>query len=129
MRLYIYESFGQRLALSPHQNLTVLRWIAFDEETATGIDQRMGPGTAQVECGDSLSVALSLTTPSIVVLPSSTPGKLVLANIRRPPQKPPAIDAPVSFEAYGFLGLSDTPVLDDPPPPAKKRWWQRKKAA
>jgi hypothetical protein len=108
----------------------VLNWIGFDEETATGIDQRIGCGPVQVEGGDALSFALSLTTASIVVLPSSTPGKLVLATIRKTPPKATPADAAVSFEPSGFLGLSDAPVfLDDSPPPAKRKWWQRKKPA
>jgi hypothetical protein len=108
----------------------MLRWIVFDQETAAGIDQRIGPQTAQLESGDAFCVALGLTIPSIVVIRSSTAGKVVLANLRKTPQKPVALDTPVCFEPSGFLGLSDTPVfLDDPPPAAKKRWWQRKRAA
>lgn len=107
----------------------MLRWIAFDDETATGIDQHMGPGTAQVESGDALSLALSLTTPSVVVLRSSTPGQLVLANIRKSPLKQAEIDPLVSFEPSGFLGLSDTPMFLEATSPPQKHWWQRKKAA
>jgi hypothetical protein len=127
---HISEAFRQRLARSPHQSLTVLHWIAFDDQTAAGIDQHIGPGMAKVERGDALSFALSLTTASIVVLPSSTPGKLVLATIRKTPPKATLVDAPMSFQPSGFLGLSDAPVfLDDSPPPAKRKWWQRKKPA
>jgi hypothetical protein len=121
----------QRLALFPHQNLTVISWIAFEDETATAIDHRIGPGTAEVQSGDPLSIALTLMTQSIVVLPSSTPGKVALALFRRTPQKTTAPSVPLAFEPSGFLGLSDVPVFldDSPPPPPKQRWWQRKKAA
>jgi hypothetical protein len=110
---------------------TVIRWIAFDSETAAAIDSLVGQGSTEVQAGDPLETALNLSNSSIVVLPSSTPGKVVLACFRATPAKETAKAAALAFEPSGFLGLSDTPVLSDETPPAtpKKRWWQRKQAA
>ena len=112
---------GQRLALSQHQSLTVIRWIVFDDQTATAVDQRRGPGTAQIQTGDALRVALSLTTPGIIVLPTSGAGKAVLARFRPAPQRSAGSRAAFTLEPSGFLGLSDVPVFldDSPPEPAK----------
>jgi hypothetical protein len=109
----------------------VIRWIAFDNQAAAALDSRWAPVSAEVQSGDPLAVALSLSTPSVVVLPSSTAGKVVLAYVQTRPRKvaPPA--AHLTFEPSGFLGLSDNPVFVDetPPPLPKRQWWQRKKAA
>lgn len=99
------------------------RWIAFDDQTAAAIKDRAG--SAELHSGDPLQFALNLATPSLVVLPSA--GKVLLARLRPIAKKK---EPHIVFEASGFLGLSDNPVLlDDAPEPPKKKWWQRFKAA
>jgi len=109
----------------------VIRWIAFDGQTASAIDGRVGAGSTEIQSGDPLCMALGLARPSMVVLRSSTPGKAVLVRLRPILRKTAAPKATPAFEPSGFLGLSDAVVFldDSPPAPPKKHWWQRKKAA
>lgn len=109
------------------------RWIAFDDETAEAVVGRFKRGAAEIHGGDPLNAALSQATASVVVLPSSVPGKVLMARIE--PKTEKAVIASqaeaVGQETVGFLGLSDQPVFARPAPSvvsAKKKWWQRKSA-
>jgi hypothetical protein len=83
-----------------------------------------------VKSGDPLTLAVSLETPCVVVLPSPTPGKVVLVSIHPKARESTTPSPTLIFEPSRFLGLTDKPVLlDEPMPQPKKRWWQRKKAA
>lgn len=109
----------------------MIRWIAFDSQTETAINQKFRPESLQLQAEDPLSVALSQPDSTVLVLPSSTEGKVVVARLRMKPtnsQKPPR---ELAFEPSGFLGLSDSPIFEDdsPAPPPKKKWWQLKKSA
>ncbi|HZQ70993.1 MAG TPA: hypothetical protein VFA68_20870 [Terriglobales bacterium] len=111
------------------------RWIAFDDETAEAVVGRFKRGAAEIHAGEPLTAALSQSTESVVVLPSPTPGKVLLAHIE--PRTETVVMTPktsqeeMGSEPVGFLGLSDQPVFTRPSPapaPAKKKWWQRRTA-
>lgn len=110
------------------------RWIAFDDETAEAVVGRFKRGAAEIHGGDPLNAALSQSTASVIVLPSSVPGKVLMARME--PKTESAVMAsaelePVGQETVGFLGLSDQPVFVRPTSSsvqAKKKWWQRKSA-
>jgi hypothetical protein len=110
------------------------RWIAFDDETAEAVVGRFKRGAAEIHSGDPLNAALSQTTASVIVLPSSVPGKVLMARIEPKTEKAVMASAEpeaVGQETVGFLGLSDQPVFARPAPsvvPAKKKWWQRRSA-
>ena len=110
------------------------RWIAFDDETAEAVVGRFKRGAAEIHSGEPLSAALAQTTASVVVLPSSVPGKVLMARIEPKTEKAVAqpIESPesVGMETVGFLGLSDQPIFARPSTvaPAKKKWWQRRSA-
>ena len=84
--------------------------------------------------------ALAAGRPSILLLPSSTPGRVFMARIQ--PRAVPdttefssansGLAEPV-YEPSGFLGLSDEPVFarrpPQPAPPEHKKWWQRLRAS
>ncbi len=115
----------------------MIRWIAFDDETAEAVVSRFKRGAAEIRQGQPLDTALDHGRPSLLVLPSTTPGKVLLARFE--PKTPQAEDAstsaasePISYEASGFLGVIDQPVFSKRPQPvkqeAKRKWWQRRSA-
>src|SRR5262249_39256963 len=116
---------------------SMTRWIAFDDDTADAIISRFRRGAAEIHDGNPLDEALSAGHPSILLLPSGTPGRVFMARI-----EPAAIASPSSentelaepvYEPSGFLGLADEPVFARRPrqsqPEEKKKWWQRLGAA
>lgn len=117
----------------------MVRWITFDDETAAAVVSNVASGTAEIRDGDAFLTAIS-EGDCTLVLPSDTAGQVFFLQIRINAnvneRKPPAsvhLDAPaqkkavgedVSYEAVGFLGLSDSPVFEEEPRRPKK-WWQR----
>src|ERR671925_359985 len=113
----------------------MVRWIAFDEETADAIISRFKRGASELHDGNPFDAVLSYGKSSILLMPSSTPGRVLVARIepkaarasdpgvkakiaRKFGRKPePQSEAKavadsaesVSYEAAGFLGLSDEP--------------------
>ncbi len=101
----------------------MIRWIAFDDETAEAVMSRYRRGAAEIQSGQPLDAALDLGQPSLLVLPSSTPGRVLLIhctpksaarNVRTAMLSPALVSAP-------------TFTRRQPPQPAvpTKRWWQR----
>jgi len=124
--------------LAPRFTLMV-RWIAFDDETAEAIVSRFKRGAAEIHEGQPLDAALALWRPSLVVLPSITPGKVLLARFEPKRPKPSSENTSnvslasesATYEPTGFLGLIDQPVFTRRAPPAqdnKQKWWQRRGA-
>jgi hypothetical protein len=107
----------------------MIRWIAFDDETAEAIVSRFKRGAAEIQQGDPLDTVLCYDRPSILIFPSETPGKVLFARVESRLNADGLLSSeePVDYEATGFLGLSDEPVFTRrPPQPAiKKKWWQR----
>jgi len=135
----------------------MVRWIAYDEETADALISRFRRGSSELHDGNPLDAALNHGKPSLLLMPSSTLGKVLLARIepRTAQRADPCINAKIarkfwqkpelqssntsadstraiSYEPTGFLGLSDEPVFNHPPQPVrparKKKWWWRKSA-
>ena len=120
----------------------MIRWIAFDDETADAIISRFRRGAAEIHDGNPLDEALASGRPSILLLPSNTPGRVLMARIQ-PRSVAHTSSSSVSsssvevaeplYEPSGFLGLLDEPVftrhVPEPAPPEKKKWWQRLRAA
>jgi len=99
----------------------MVRWIAFDDETAEAVVSRFKRGAAEIEHGDALSLALEADRPAVVILPSDTPGRVLVAKVT------PNCES-VSYEASGFLGLTDRPVMtrrSPTPRPVQKPWWKK----
>jgi len=119
----------------------MIRWIAFDDETADAIVSRFRRGAAEIHDGNPLDEALASEHPSILLLPSSTPGRVLMARIQPRPQVEGFLQEDFieedtnepAFEPAGFLGLRDEPVFTRRPPRSqpepKKKWWQRFRAA
>jgi hypothetical protein len=133
----------------------MVRWIAFDEETADALISRFKRGASELHDGNAVDAALNHGKSSLLLMPSRTPGKVLLARIehkaaaksdvdekasrtfwtkREPhPSRASADSADsISYEPTGFLGLADEPVFNHPPHPVrpapKKKWWWRRSA-
>jgi len=118
----------------------MIRWIAFDDETAEMIVSRFKRGAAEIHQGQPVDAALDHGKPSLLVLPSITPGKVLLARFEPKTlqpngengSNPSPSSAPVAYEPTGFLGLTAQPVFTKRPQPArqdhKRKWWHRRGA-
>jgi hypothetical protein len=105
------------------------RCIAFDKQTAQAISVKLHWLTICDPGADAVESALQTNSPqSLLVLPSETGGRVLMAHFRRNPSlaRSPAPLPPetVNFQAGGFLGLSDEPVFETEAKTPKK-WWQR----
>jgi hypothetical protein len=58
----------------------MIRWIAFDDDTAEAVVSRLRRGAAEIQHNTPVDAALHAAGPSVIVLPSSTPGKLLIAR-------------------------------------------------
>jgi hypothetical protein len=113
----------------PSSDAHMIRWIAFDDETAEAIVSRFKRGAAEIQQGDPLDTVLRYDRPSILILPSETPGKVLFARFESRVSAGGQISSeePIGYEATGFLGLIDEPVFTrrQPQPTMKRKWWQR----
>ena len=110
----------------------MIRWIAFDDETAEAVVSRFKRGAAEIHRGQPLDAALNLGRPSVLLLPSGTPGRLLVARLE--PKSEHAAVTSNSTQGKGFRELiTEGPVLKRPPQPpvrreTKRKWWQRRSA-
>src|SRR5580704_7457460 len=106
----------------------MIRWIAFDDETAEAVVSRFKRGAAEIHRGQALDAALSLGRPSLLLLPSDIPGRLLLARL-----EPKGDHASKNSPVLGPEGIGGqleppdfTPRRKPPQPePGKRKWWQR----
>jgi hypothetical protein len=114
----------------------MIRWIAFDDETAEAVVSKFKRGGAEIHRGEPLDAVLDFAKPSLMLLPSTKPGRVLLAQFQPQPRSVASESRePLAFETMGFLGLTDQPVFSDLNPGGeenqdkkKKRWWQRRSA-
>lgn len=64
----------------------MIRWIAFDDETAEAVVSRFRRGAAEIHTGNAVDAALDLGRPSQILLPSKNPGRVLRASLA--PAKP-----------------------------------------
>ena len=106
------------------QSSSMVRWIAFDDETAEAVVSRFRRGAAEIHPGnDAIDSALTAGQPSLIVFPSETPGRVLLARVD------PKVDFPAPPPPVLELGSSM------PSKPEKstgggrnRKWWQRRTA-
>lgn len=99
----------------------MVRWIAFDDDTAEAVVTRLRRGAAEIQNNSPVDAALHAAGPSLIVLPSPTPGKLLIARFthRKVDQTATRPAGPVS---------AHIPVPAPPKRPAaslKKPWWRK----
>ena len=114
----------------------MMRWIAFDDETAEAVVSKFKRGGAEIYPGEPLDAVLDFGEPSLMLLPSTKPGRVLLAQFQPKPRTATTESRePIAFEPMGFLGLTDQPVYsnnaadeENQDKNKKKRWWQRRSA-
>lgn len=97
----------------------MVRWIAFDDDTAEAVVSRLRRGAAEINSTTPLDAALQAKGPSMVVLPASTPGRLLIARFskRQEAQSTPAL----SQTAPPRIPI----IAKKPSVSAPKPWWRR----
>jgi len=98
----------------------MVRWIAFDDDTAEAVVSRLRRGAAEIQHNSPVDAALHADGPSVIVLPSSNPGKLLIARFTKCKASEPT---PV-------LKPSATMIASPVPPKKqaasmKKPWWRK----
>lgn len=58
----------------------MVRWVAFDDDTAEAVVSRLRRGAAEIQHNAPVDAALHAEGASVLVLPSPTPGKLLIAR-------------------------------------------------
>jgi hypothetical protein len=98
----------------------MVRWIAFDDETAEAVVSRLRRGAAEIQHNTPVDAALHAVGPSVIVLPSSNPGKLLIARFTKFKTSEPA------------AGLKPAATMIATPVPPKKQaasmkkpWWRK----
>ena len=122
--------------LAPTGFTFMIRWIAFDDETAEALVSRFRRGAAEIHQGQPVDAALAHGKPSLLVLPSFTPGRVLLARFDpktlQAGHASTSAAAPIAHQATGFLGLTNQPVFSRCPQPVeqetKRKWWQGRRA-
>jgi hypothetical protein len=96
----------------------LVRWIAFDDDTAEAVVSRLRRGAAEIQHNTPVDAALNSEGPSVLVLPSSTPGKLLIAHFapRKKSQLAPAAARPAR---------PASPVPKKPAASTRKPWWRK----
>jgi hypothetical protein len=93
----------------------VVRWIAFDDDTAEAVVSRLRRGAAEILHSDPIDAALSEPSPSLVILPSRVAGRLLVARFA--PRKP------TPTPADPFHPIPPGVAAREPRP--RKSWWSK----
>ncbi len=99
----------------------MVRWIAFDDDTAEAVVSRLRRGAAEIQNNSPVDAALHTDRPSVIVLPSSTPGRLLIARFT-PRNMAQASVAPRTSVRPSQLHSAAT--QKKAPASVKKPWWR-----
>jgi hypothetical protein len=97
----------------------MVRWIAFDDETAEAVVSRLRRGAAEIQHDTPVDAALRAQGPAVIVLPSSTPGKLLIARFTKHKAKDPIPTIKPSTNTSAQV----TPKKQTAS--VKKPWWRK----
>ena len=101
----------------------MVRWVAFDDDTAEAVVSKFRRGAAEIRDGESpLDAALSADSPSVVILPSPIPGKVLLANVKPKTGAVQAKSSPVLPFSKASGGMQAPSPKGRRP---QKRWYRR----
>jgi hypothetical protein len=98
----------------------MVRWIAFDDDTAEAVVSRLRRGAAEIQSNSPVDAALQAAGPSVIVLPSSTPGKLLIARFSHR-----KVEAATSYPAPPSAHTPKSAVPKKPAVSIKKPWWRK----
>jgi len=82
----------------------MVRWVAFDDESAEAVVGRFKRGAAEIQPGDAVGSALELRRPSLVLLPARNSGRVLTARFQ--PMAVDELSVPEDFEPV-------TPVVEE----------------
>lgn len=103
----------------------MIHWIAFDDDTAEALVSRLCRGAAEIQHDTPVDAALRVEGKSVIVLPSPTLGKLLIARFSPrkggrfatgPARRIPVRSAPMS-------SASAAPQMQTANS-ARKPWWR-----
>jgi hypothetical protein len=99
----------------------MVRWIAFDDDTAEAVVSRLRRGAAEILNNSPVDAALHTDRPSVIVLPSSISGRLLIARFtpRRVAQAPLAPHSNVRPSQSPFAATQKKAAAS-----VKKPWWR-----
>lgn len=91
----------------------MVRWVVFDDDTAEVVVSRLRRGAAEINSSTPIDAALESKGEAVILLPASTPGRMLVARIIRRPQAPstPAEAVPARVRK--------------PAASVAKPWWRR----
>jgi hypothetical protein len=92
----------------------VVRWIAFDDDTAEAVVSRLRRGAAEIRHSDPLDAALHNPKASLVILPSRIAGRLLIA--RFPASKTSTVPTGARPAVPNFTARK---------PVQRKPWWRK----
>ena len=93
----------------------MVRWIAFDDDTADALVGKFKRGAAEIREGAVLDTLVSHRQPSILIYPSTSPERALLARVRLVPATIADVTRPLPVQAIR---------ASDPSLAAKKSWWR-----
>jgi len=115
---------------------SMVRWVAFNDDTAEAVVSKFRRGAAEIREGETpLDAALGVDRPSLMILPSSTPGKVLLASVepktaaaRASAQRPSVAHAspvlPFGRQPSSAMARPNR----SPRNRSSKKWWNRRSA-
>lgn len=104
----------------------MVHWIAFDDDTAEAVVTRLRRGAAEIQSNSPVDAVLQNAGPSVIVLPSSTPGRLLLARFTpRLNPAPPVEGAPRSPNSRVPAFVAAPILRKKPAASVKKAWWRK----
>ena len=95
----------------------MVRWIAFDDETADALVGKFKRGAAEIREGAVLDTLVRHRQPSILIYPSTSPERVLLARVHSIPANVASVDVtrPLPIQAIRAA---------DPSFAAKRSWWR-----
>lgn len=103
----------------------MVRWIAFDDDTAEAVVSRLRRGAAEIQHSAPVDAALRSDGSAVLVLPSRTPGKLLIAKFVANtkallPPKVERVERHVPLPVVSQAALKKSPAST-----AKQSWWRK----
>jgi len=113
-----WRNKGRILVRSFPGVFAMVHWIAFDDDTAEALVSRMRRGAAEIQHNTPVDAALHVDGASVMVLPSSTPGRLLIARFS------PRKDAHSQTRPAPKIPVRSVPAAAISRPSQKKPWWR-----
>ena len=96
----------------------MVRWIAFDDDTADALVGKFKRGAAEIREGDVLDSSLHHDEANILIYPSASPERVLLARVTSSTSAKSAVEPIKPFTVQSVRPTSQ-------PSASKKSWWRR----